>query len=150
MERLVARGERSGEMNSRFIRTHIDLPLLQQRPPPPSQAMSRCKPPPPPRRKKNERRSTGKHLFLKSCERIFLLFFAPQFRRLSGSRGNTGRDEKQSKLLKRGEKVNLNRIWKQQKQQMYCQNTRRRRRKKHVSPVRFLFVHQLCMPTSNI
>lgn len=27
----MARGERSGEMNSRFIRTHIDLPLLYQR-----------------------------------------------------------------------------------------------------------------------
>lgn len=30
MERLVARGERSVEMNSRFIRTLIDLPLLYQ------------------------------------------------------------------------------------------------------------------------
>lgn len=26
----MARGERGGEMNSRFIRTHIDLPLLSQ------------------------------------------------------------------------------------------------------------------------
>lgn len=55
-------------------------------------------------------------------------FLTPQFWQLSGSRVEK-KGDKTIQTFKKGEKVNLNRIWKQQKQQMYCQNARRRRKK---------------------
>lgn len=77
---------------------------------------------------KTKRCSTGKHLFLKSYATLSAFsVFAPQFWRLSGSRQKKIRD-KTIQTFKKGEKVNLNRIWKE-KQQMYCQNARRKKKK---------------------
>lgn len=52
----MARGERSGEMNSGFIRTHIDLPLLCRH----HLYSHSVVPHAPPMEKKNKRRLTGK------------------------------------------------------------------------------------------
>lgn len=106
----MARGESSGEMNSRFIRTHIASALLHQHLHPRSVTLHA----PPTRNPIDPERI----LF------ITIIFVAPQFWQLSGSRGKIKeREIKRSKLLKRGGKVNLNQIRKQQKQQIYCQKT---------------------------
>lgn len=118
----MARGECSGEMNSRFIRTHIDLPLLYQHHLHSHSVMLYICP------IENQEVFDWKTFIPKViCDPECIFCFCSSILATFWFKTKKIRD-KTIQTFKKGEKVNLNRIWKE-KQQMYCQNARRKKKK---------------------